>query len=443
MATDPPSAAPPPTSGLPRGTLAVAVGVMVSGVAAYGYLLASARAVGPRAYSGLSAQWSLVLLVGPGVFATLEQEVGRAVAARHSVGLGGRPVVVRAAMTGGLLLVVMLGAGALAWGPVVHRLFDGDSLLLVGTLIALVGYYAQFLVRGVLAGVGAFRRYGVLVAAEGLLRFFPCLVLSALAISSAGAYGIIFGLAPLTAIAFVGGRGRPATGAGPAATWSELSSALGYLLAASLLAQGLINTAPLAVKLLATKAQDATAGRFLAGLIVARVPLFLFGALQASLLPSLSRQAASGLWPEFRHSLRRLLLLISGFGLASTVGAFALGPTLFPLLFGSRFRLGHLDFAYLGGASAAYMIATVLAQALIALRSYRRMVAGWALGLATLAGLLAVHGPLLPRVEHSFLAGTAVAAVAMALSTTLSLRRGTTSVLSAEEQRGLALPAEP
>jgi len=443
MNPDPTSRAPRSPSGLPPGTFVVALGQIVSGLAAYGYLLESARAVGPRAYAGLSAQWALLLLIGPGLFATLEQEVGRAVSARRSVGLGGRPVVTRAAALGGVLLVVMLVVCSAASRPISDRLFDGDTLLLVGTLVGLIGYYAQFLVRGVLAGLGDFRRYAVIIAAEGLLRLLPCVVMATLAVSGAGPYGIVFGVAPATAIAFVAGRRRPVAGPGPPATWSELSSALGYLLAASVLAQGLINTAPLAVKLLANKAQEAAAGRFLAGLIVARVPVFLFGALQAALLPSLSRQAATGRWEEFRHGLVRLILFVTGFGSVSTLGAFALGPVLFPLLFGSRFRLGHLDFAFLGGASAAYMIATVLAQALIALRFYRRMLLGWIAGFGSLVGVLFIHGPLLPRVEHGLFAGTAVAAVGMALFTVAALKAGTFSVLSVEEQRGLALPQEP
>jgi O-antigen/teichoic acid export membrane protein len=242
---------------------------------------------------------------------------------------------------------------------------------------------------------------------------------------------------------FFTGRRRTVVGPGPPAAWSELSSALGYLLAASILAQGIINTAPLAVKLLADKAQEAAAGRFLAGLIVARVPVFFFGALQAALLPNLSRQAATGRWLEFRHGLVRLILYVTGFGLVSTLGAFALGPVLFPLLFGARFRLGHLDFAFLGGASAGYMIALVLAQALIALRLYRRMVVAWNAGFASLVGVLFIRGPLLPRVEHGLFAGTTVAAFGMALFTVSALRKGSFSVLSTEEQRGLALPQEP
>ena len=116
--------------------------------------------------------------------------------------------------------------------------------------------------------------------------------------------------------------------------------ALGWLLAGSVLAQSLVNAGPVAVKLLATDAEKAIAGTFLAGLIVARVPLFLFQALQASALPKLSRLAAAGEPHDFQHALRRLLLLVGALGLAGTCGALVIGPWVVTVLFGpsSAFR---------------------------------------------------------------------------------------------------------
>ena len=56
-------------------------------------------------------------------------------------------------------------------------------------------------------------------------------------VDTPGPYGLLVGLAPLGAVAF-GLRGRRGLAAtGPRAEWRELSSALGWLLAASLLAQ--------------------------------------------------------------------------------------------------------------------------------------------------------------------------------------------------------------
>jgi O-antigen/teichoic acid export membrane protein len=432
-----------PSLKLPPGTSVVAAGLVISGLTAYGYLLVTARAVGPRAYAGLSAQWAFLLLVGPGVFATLEQEIGRAVAARRAVGKGSRPVVARSAIVGMAMLAVLVVAVLAGAHFITLRLFDGNQLLLVGTLIGLAGYYVQFIVRGVLAGSGLFQQYSAIVAVEGILRFLPCLVLAILAVRGAGAYGLVFGFAPLTALIVLAWRDRPRLEPGPPAAWSELSTAIGYLLVGSLLAQALINTAPIAVKLLATKSQEAEAGTFLAGMVIARVPLFLFGAIQASLLPNLSRQIASGHWEEFRRGLRHLVGLVAAVGVVCAVGAAVLGPTFFPILFGKRFSLGHLDFAYLGGASAAYMVAMLLAQALIALRRYRTMALSWALGMAGLLAMLAVHGELLIRVERSFLAGTLLAMAGMAAGTVAAVRAGPPTGLSRPEQTELTLPQEP
>ena len=47
-------------------------------------LVLSARALGHEAYAPLSVLWALVFLVGPGFFLPIEQEIGRALAARRS-----------------------------------------------------------------------------------------------------------------------------------------------------------------------------------------------------------------------------------------------------------------------------------------------------------------------------------------------------------------------
>ena len=427
---------------VPTGTLPVAVGLMISGLAAYGYLAVSAHLVGPRSYAALSAQWALVLLVGPGIFNALEQEVGRALAARRAVGLGGRPVVVRSAIAGfvGLLICLALCVGI--GRTLTHRLFDDDSLLFIGSLIGLCGYYVQYEVRGILAGAGRFRLYSGVVAVEGMLRFLPCLLLAFLGERGVGAYGLVFGLAPLTAVIVVACSPRPLAAGGPRSSWSELSSALGYLVVGSLLSQGLINRTPLAVKLLAAKSQEAVAGRVLAGLIVARVPLFLFGALQASLLPSLSRQAAAQDWHHFRRGLLRLLAAVMLLGLASTLGAFSLGPVLLPVLFGPRLCSGAPRFRYLGRSKCDIYGRSRPRTSAHRGPSISQHLIAWSSGLSTLLVLLTVQGALVVRVERSFLLGALVAAVTMTILTVAALRNPS-SVLTAEEVRGLAPPERP
>ena len=82
----------------------------------------------------------------------------------------------------------------------------------------------------------------------------------------------------------------------------------------------LVNAGPIAVELLATAAEDDEAGRFLACLVIARVPLFLFQAVQAALLPRLSALASEGRTEELRQGLARLLEVLGGLAAVGVVG---------------------------------------------------------------------------------------------------------------------------
>jgi O-antigen/teichoic acid export membrane protein len=308
-------------------------------------------------------------------------------------------------------------------------------LLVAGLGAGLVGYFAEHLLRGVLAGNGRFGPYGTVLALDGSLRLLGCVVLLAAGVDTPGPYGLLVGLAPLGAVA-VGLRGNRdivrASGAGsgghqqspagsgghqqsPPAAWRELSSALGWLLAASLLAQLLVSAGPLAVKLLATEREHAIAGRFLAGLVVVRVPVYLFQAIAAAVLPDLSRLAASGRWADFRAGLGRLVWAVVGLGVAGVAGAVAAGPLAVRVLFGAGFRLSRPDLAYLAGASAAYMLALALGQALIALSAHARTAVAWAVGVVAFAVTTALLSGLTFRVAIGFLAGAGATAATMAL----------------------------
>src|SRR5207237_4721157 len=106
---------------------------------------------------------------------------------------------------------------------------------------------------------------------------------------------------------------------GPTAPYAELSGALGLLLLGSVLAQSLSYAAFLAATILAkTGAQkDALAG-FITGIFVARIPILLFQAVQAALLPKLAALAGAGRHDEFRNGMRRLLVIVIGLGIVGT-----------------------------------------------------------------------------------------------------------------------------
>lgn len=408
---------------LPDGSGVVGIWVVVTGLTTYGFLAVAGRALGPDRYGGLSALWALGFLVGPGACLPLEQEVARALASRRARGLGGGPVVRRAAIGAAVLAAVLAGL-ALAAGPeLVARLFDDDALLLVGLVLLLVGYALEYLVRGVLAGNERFGAYGRLLGGEGGSRLVVAAVLAVVGVGTAGPYGIVLGLAPFAGVAIALVRRTGLVPPGPPAPWRELSRALGWLLGASLLAQTLVNAGPILVQVLAPTGDEDEAGRFLATLVVARIPVFLFQAVQAVLLPRLAGHEGTGAADRLGIETRRMVLAVAGLCVVATLGAFTFGPAIVRIAWGADFALGQWDFALLAAASSVYLLALTLSQALIALREQARVTAGWLVGVVGLAIGVAVTVGLPRRVELGYLAGAVLAALAMGVLLVGPLRR--------------------
>jgi O-antigen/teichoic acid export membrane protein len=412
------------TKVLPRGSGTVGAWVVFTGVAAYGFLTVTGRALGPERYGGLSALWALGFLLGNGACLPIEQEVSRALASRAARGVGGAPLVRRAAI-GTLVFAGVLVAGSLIAGPwLVTDLFDDDVVLLVGLLLLLVGYTLEYLVRGVLAGNSRFSPYGILLGTEAGSRLVVAAVLAAAGVATAGPYGIVIGLAPYLGVLVALRRREGLVTPGPPAPWRELTTAFGWLLAGSLFAQALINTGPILVQILAPAGDDDATGQFLASLVIARVPVFLFQGVQAALLPRLAGHAGAGQVRDLGRETLRMAAAIGVLCVVATVGAWLLGPTVVEIAFGPDFALGRRDLALLAAASCIYLLGLTFAQALIALRHQPRVASGWGIGIAVLAAVTMVGDDLLFRVELGFLAGSVAASVAMALLLLGPLRRG-------------------
>jgi O-antigen/teichoic acid export membrane protein len=277
-----------------------------------------------------------------------------------------------------------------------------------------------------MSGLGRFRAYSRYLAGESGVRFAGCIVLAALGTETAGPFGLVLGLAPLVALAPALRGERGLAEPGPPAPSSEVSTALGALLLGSVASMALVNAGPLAMQLLASDSQEDEVGRFLAGLIVARVPLFLFQAVQAALLPKLAILAERGEREELVAGLRRLVLVISGIVALAVVAAFAVGPAVLGIVFGSEFDLGRRTLTLLALGSGAYLLAVPLAQATIALGGHLAMALGWVVGVVALVAVLVVdRGDLFLRVELSIVASGAASFVAQTLILRQRLARGT------------------
>jgi O-antigen/teichoic acid export membrane protein len=409
---------------LPEGTLEVGVGLVLAGLTAYGFTVVAARALGKTDYAPLSVLWAMVFLAGPGFFLPLEQEVSRALAARRALGTGTGPVVRRAAGFGALICGVLVAVTLAASPLLVSKLFDHDWLLMVGLLLGMIGYCIELLARGTYSGLGRFRPYSVVIGAEGLVRFLICAGLAVAGVTYAGWYGLALGIAPLVAVVLSFRGQRDLVTEGPDAPWSELSTALGALLLGSVLAMALVNGGPIAMKILAKSGEDELVSRFFTAVIIARIPLFLFQAVQAALLPKLSGLASAGRFDEFKVGFRRLVTVIGGAGALAVVVATFLGPKAITVLYGSEYELGHRTVGLLAAGSVLFMLAQAMAQAVIALGGHTRMALCWVASVFTFIVVTAAGNDLYLRVEVGLLAGSGIACLGMAALVAQLVRSG-------------------
>lgn len=402
---------------LPSGTTTVGVGLVVNGVMAFIYFPLTARVLGAEAFAPLGVLWASMYIVGPGFFLPLEQEVARGLANRWARGIGTGRLVRQAGVIGACLVALLLLCTALASQWLLDELFSGEVLILVGFALSLPAYALAHLVRGELAGLGRFRGYAVYFGTENTLRVALSIVLALVGVRVAGPYGVVLGITPMLAVWLALRGEHELVTEGPEAPWDELTAALGSLLAASVFAAFLVNAGTLAVTVLATDSEEHRAGVFLVGLTIARMPLFLYQAVQAALLPHLAALAGAGRYSEFRGRLGRLLAAVAALGALGTVVAFLVGAPAIRVLFGPDFDLTARDLALLAAGSASIMLATALGQSLIALSSQRRVAIGWFLGVVAFVTFVALGNDLFLRVELGILGGSLVAALAMGLFT--------------------------
>jgi len=366
---------------LPEGTIPVGIGLFVSGITTYAFFKVGQLALGKDDFKPIVAMWFLTFALVPGVFLPVEQEIGRALAHRRALGQGGRPVVQRMLPLAALLAATVALPMALA-GPLLTReLFEGYGLVAVALVLAFCAYGPMHLVRGIASGSGRFVAYGLILAVDGTARTAGCVALWLADVRTPGAYALVVAASPLVATLLVVGRGEARTMEGPPASWGELTPNLGWLLAGTVMSAALINAGPLGVDVLAAPGEAAKVTAFGNGLLLARVPLYLFQAVQAALLPRLARLAAQGNLAEFRRGLVTLMRIVTGVAVLGTLGAFLAGPAVLELVYEGG--LDRRTLTLLALACALYMAALALAQAVIALNGHALVALGWTTAFAT------------------------------------------------------------
>jgi O-antigen/teichoic acid export membrane protein len=399
---------------LPPGTLTVGAGLLVLGAGYYAHLAIAGHSLPATGMAALSVLWSIVFLLGLGVFLPIEQELIRLVAVRTALGEGIGPVVRRACLVSAIVLAVILVPLAAAAGPLADRLFGGDRAMVAVLAGACVALAVTAVSRGTLAGLGAFRGYGVQLAADGGLRAALACALGLAGSHSAVAFGLILTVAPLLAVLATLGPVLASLRPGPGLPASAMRGRLALLIGTMLLAQILINAAVISVRLL-SPGDPAVVGALLAAAVLARVPLFVFTSLQTALLPSLAGAVTAGDLARFRHLLIRSCGVVVVLGVAGGLVATIFGPWLTHLLFAVRPVLGHAAFAWLALGTLCYMLAMVLGQGAMALARHRDQLLSWLAGVAVLTVITTAPGQVTTRVVTAYAAGCATVAVALAI----------------------------
>jgi O-antigen/teichoic acid export membrane protein len=421
---------------------------MLVGLAAYVVLALAGHTLSPRDYSAAANMFLITAIVGPGVFAAVEQQTNREVSGRRAAGVRIGPAVWASGLVTAIFTAAMC-ALVLALSPIlVPWTFAGHPALVAATMLAVAGAAAAYLLRGVFGGQRRYRWYGLSLAGEGLSRLVPCVLLVLFGWADADRFGFVFavgcGLAALLTVPGLfrgivvrelpplmklptrttvapddaaGSRVRP----GPAAVVPDarvrlgpLTAAVAYLAGASALTLMMTNLGPvvLSSRLGPAPHEAAVSASFVSLFLLARIPLFLFGPVQAFLLPALTSAAERRDPAAVRATIRLALLAVLAVGVPGVLAAGLLGPWATRLLFNAPVELSRTVATLLGVGTVAMMAAQILQPALVALGRNRAATLAWVIAGALFVALLfAPFDPLAATVAAQVVAPLLVTAL--------------------------------
>lgn len=410
---------------LPEGTIPVGIGLFIAGITAYAFFKVGQLALGKEDFKPIVALWFTTFALVPGFLLPVEQELGRALAHRRALNQGGRPVVRKMLpLAGGLSSVLVIAT--LAASPWLTRdMFEGNWVVTASLIVTVIAFAPMHIARGIASGSGRFTAYGIILGIDGATRIIACIVLWQLNVTSVGAYALAVALSPVVAVLVVSIRGDMASHDGPPANFSELTPNISWLLLGSVMAAALVNAGPLGVDVLASASEAEKVTAFGNGVLLSRIPLFLFQAVQASLLPRLARLAAKGDLTEFVQGLTLLLKIVVGVAVLGTAGSYVLGPWALDFMYDGG--LDRRTLTLLALASGLYMLCLAIAQAVIALRGHRWVAIGWLSAVITFLLLTTfTSDDLYLRVEFGLVGGSTVALIIFATALKAQIAAGIT-----------------
>ena len=355
----------------------LSVGIATTGLVTFAYFALAAHALGGDSvqYKRITLVWSIMFVTVSVIYRPIEQLLSRTIADRRARGSVERDDLRIALLIQAAFAALFLAIALAARDPLQNGLFDGSADLYWILVVGVIAYAASYFARGFLAGHQRFELYGALVFLEAVSRVLFALAVIVGIASGQSAVALGMAAAPLASLVVVPWffRGRSADPSADPLALAEREGGLtlrhGAGFAVSVFGvmvaeQTLLNAAVLTVEL---TSDDATlAGVVFIVLLIARVPLQLFQAVQGSLLPHLAGLQATVGADEFRRTIQITALASGGFAVAGAIGLLAIGPIVVGELFDIDRHLAGGGLALVGLGMGCHLIGGTLNQAALA-----------------------------------------------------------------------------
>jgi O-antigen/teichoic acid export membrane protein len=349
---------------LRRGGAAAHVAGSQVALAASNYVLLAiaARHLDPAGFAAVSAYYLLINTVGRGLFAAVELETTRAVAA----GAHGMRDALR--HTGVLLVgaLVLLGLAA--------PLLTGGVATVVLLAVGAVTMAASYLIRGPLAGRQQYGRYAATFWIEAAAGLVGAVVLTVVDEHATAAWIAVLAVAPALAPLLLRGAGARAEGGAAAGARGAPVGPVLWSAALLLASQGVWNLAPVLATARLADAATLAAG-FTTVAVVVRAPVLLFPTIQAMLLPRLAGGA---------RTPRALVAAVAAAGLVWVALATVAVPFVATLVFATTTPPPPWVVAVLALSIALGTVAQIAQAQLVAARRPHAAALAWLAGLVVL-----------------------------------------------------------
>ncbi len=165
------------------------------------------------------------------------------------------------------------------------------------------------------------------------------------------------------------------------------------------------------------------------------MPVFVYSAIQASLLSGLAAAAALGENDRLHRMVRHAATIVTRLMVVCGVSAVLAGPWLIGVLFRAPAVLSWVDFAILSAGTLAYLLSLILGQAAISLHRHKEQMYAWVAGAVALAVITAIPGNVRLRVEWAYAGAMWVVTGGLAVAVFL-VRRESAVVDSAPVRTG-------